>query len=327
MPASGADQGEVALMGVVHKQDAWVSAWIANISDEERASFASNPTSALADLSTCQKLALGHGRVRRRKKGRAFSLPLAQLREIEKIISSRYGQFVPETDDADVFIKAAFYAVNDHCHKVEADFEESARGWCARWAPWALPQAGSVIRPILNEMVRRKHMLGAQAVAHLLQVGFLERERLHLFTIGACDISECVRKAIVKDRKRKRDKARQAANRVASGRQNRASSLAQIQPWVAEGISRRTWFRRRGTALSRVEIYTAGDITVPTSQKAASRRPSPSMAERLGGVFPVVAPTSRGRPSLQSRIGADSVNGGAEQLYVEERRQLMGGAS
>ncbi|MER8567603.1 hypothetical protein NKH85_17185 [Mesorhizobium sp. M0924] len=317
-----------------HNQEQWVSAWLANISDEERTFYADRQTGALADLSAYEKLALGHGRANRRKKGGAFSLALAQLREIEKIVTSRYGQIVPETDDSDVFIKAALYAINAHCHKVDADFEKSARGWCARWAPWALPKAGTVIRPILNDLVRRKHMLGAQPVANLLRVGFLERERLQLFTIGAFDISEVTRKRIVKDRKRKRDKARQAAIRVACGRQNRASSLAQIQPWLAEGISRRTWFRRRGTALSRVEIYGTGDTTVPKQQEAPSRGPvsltlekkSSSMGERLGATSLGLAPTFQGLSSLQSRIGAASVNVDAEQCEVEDKRQQMGGA-
>lgn len=317
--------------GAAHRQEAWASGWI---SDEARASYADRQTSALADLSAYEKLALGHGRANRRKKGGAFSLALAQLREIEKIVTSRYGQTVPETDDADVFIKAALYAINDHCHKVDADFEKSARGWCARWTPWALPKAGTIIRPILNELVRRKHMLGAQPVAHLLRVNFRERERLQLFTIGAFDISETIRKRIVKDRKRKRDKARQAAIREATGRQNRASSLAQTQPWLAEGISRRTWFRRRGTALSRVEIYAAGDTTVPKPQEAPSRGPisltlekeSPAVGLGSSATSPALAQTLEVLSSLQSRIGADNANGGAEPWDVEDKRQLTGGA-
>jgi hypothetical protein len=43
-----------------------------------------------------------------------------------------------------------------------------------------------------------------------------------------------------------------------------ANSLSQTKPWIAEGISRRTWYRRRGTSLAAIHKNNAHDRPVPT---------------------------------------------------------------
>ncbi|MBD0416525.1 hypothetical protein [Oryzicola mucosus] len=239
---------------------------------------------------------LGALKIRRRVKKpeqSAFRKQIKRLREIETIIEARYGGLVPETDDADAFIRAAAFAINGHCwwlmHEASGhggatgavpDVETSLRGWCARFAPWSLPRAAEILRPILRDLVGRKYDLSAQAVALLLMVPFHERDRLELNTVGACDISPDIRKAIVANRKRKRDRERQRAKRMAEGRQNRASyeggSLAKTQPWLAEGISRRTWYRRLGTSLSRVGIYNQVGDTLVSRPTVASIAPTPT---------------------------------------------------
>jgi len=240
-----------------------------------------------------------------------FSIHLLRMREIEKVITSRYGREVPETDDPSI-IEAVAYAINAHCQKVGGDFPDALRNWCAVWAPWANARAGEIIRPILNTLVRRRHDLHADKLARLLHVSFNEREMLGLNTIGACDIPPEIRRAIVKNRKRKRDRARQAAIREAEGRQNRTSyegeSLSRTKPWEAEGISRRTWYRRRGTGLSRVEIYTKGDTLVPTATVVSLAHPS------------------KGSPLSPGHFGSVSANVEPEPLFMDDKPRRMGGA-
>ena len=67
-----------------------------------------------------------------------------------------------------------------------------------------------------------------------------------------------------------RDKDQKAAKRRAEGAKPHAESAARTKPWEAEGISRRTYYRRRqkadgtgGTNSSTVNLMIAADETVP----------------------------------------------------------------
>ena len=55
------------------------------------------------------------------------------------------------------------------------------------WAPWALPRAAEILRPILRDMEGRWLGLDADDVAHLLMVTNWERTGQEFKTIGACD--------------------------------------------------------------------------------------------------------------------------------------------
>lgn len=260
-----------------------------------------------------------------------YSRNLQRLREIERVIHFRHGTIVPETDDPS-YIEAAAYALNAHCFAKGGDLPASLRGWCSRWMPWSLPRAAELIRPVLNGLVHRKYDLRADDVARLLLVTFAEREHLGLSTIGAHDLPAKMRKAIVKDRKRKRDRARQAAIRTAEGRKDRSSyeaeSLSRTQPWLAEGISRRTWERRRDKAvrdagrqavagMSRADKYTKGDAL-------ASKVVIPGSS---GSALFVVAGTLAKAPLAQSGKGAGSTDVCAEPLDAEHMHRHMGKAS
>src|SRR5690606_8887235 len=88
-------------------------------------------------------------------------------------------------------------------------------------------------------------------------------------TIGACDVSDAGRAVLAMNAKRERDRQRSEKKRRAQGATVRAEyeakSLSATKPWEAEGISRRTWYRRNsGTGASRVERdNTIGDGLVP----------------------------------------------------------------
>lgn len=250
-----------------------------------------------------------------------FSVHLLRLREIEKVIAARHGMTVPETDDGDLYIEAAAFALNAHCHARGGDLDQMLDGWCGRWAPWARPRAGALLRPILNNLVRRKYDLKADEVANLIQVAYSERQMLSLCTIGACDVPRHLRRSMAKNRKKDIDRQRQAEIRRQQGRQPRESFLAanrisRLKPWVALNISRRTWYRRFGTSPSLLENIIIGDTPVPTVPLGprSTARPLPSTEP-----LPSRAPK-----------GADAVasaNDDAEPCDVGPRLRVMGGAS
>lgn len=260
-----------------------------------------------------------HDVSRRDAERHEFSVHLKRLREIELIIRVRHGSEIPDTDDADLYIGAAAYALNAHCRARGGDLDLLLAGWCSRWAPWALPRAGTVIRPILNSLVRRRHDLKADVVAARLQVRYEERQLLGLNTIGACDVSRQMRRAMAKNRKRKLDRERQAAIRQQSGSQSRASYLAansasRLEPWAALNISRRTWYRRFGTGSSPVgDIHPSGDGLVPTV--------TPDEA------LVALVLSAKGAPSSKADNDAGNANGGTEQCDGEHTLRRMGGAN
>lgn len=197
------------------------------------------------------------------------SLELMRLREIEAIISHRHGSILPETDDGDIYIEAAAFSLSD----------QDMVDWCKKWAPWAHDE---IVGPIVEKAKKRRRMMRADGVAGLLKVTMSERSDLGLKTIGACDMSKADRTAWAKERKRARDRKRMEKKRAGKSRKDRqsyeAESAENLKPWLAEGISRRTWYRRRGTSVSRVDIYTIGDIPVPKAEEYAP--PVPSISEQ-----------------------------------------------
>jgi hypothetical protein len=72
-----------------------------------------------------------------------------------------------------------------------------------------------------------------------------ERERLRAWRIAACDQTDTEREQHRKAKNRERMTARRRQVGVKPRAAWLASSLSKLKPWEAEGISRRTWERRR----------------------------------------------------------------------------------
>ena len=201
---------------------------------------------------------------------------LMRLREVEKVIKARHGAIVPETDDGDLYIRAAAFSCTG----------QDVRQWCARWALWASPE---LIAQIAAASAKKRHMMSANGVAGLLLVTMEERTRLGLNTIGACDMSLAERKALMKQRKLERDRVLVETKRRAAGKQSRNSYLAEHsasrdKPWLPAGMSRAKWYRLglNKTGLSRVEGTSLTSDTVV----------SPLLAEGVAQqTFPPVPPT------------------------------------
>ena len=206
-----------------------------------------------------------------------FRVEILRLREIEAIIRQRFPDgIVPDPEDTDdretclAFVRAAALSGSG----------QDLHTWCRVFAPWV---TDADLTPIITQVVRRRRMLRADAVARMLGVTMRERQQLGLRTIGAADVDRGTRKRLAKQRKRERDRERMAEKRRSAGALDRASyeanSLSRLKPWEALGMSRRTWYRRGkpdGTTRSQVDanIRNATDlcqkITVPVLSALAS---------------------------------------------------------
>jgi hypothetical protein len=79
----------------------------------------------------------------------------------------------------------------------------------------------------------------ADALAEWLEVDIALRDRLDLRTIGATDMKKRARTM----RRKRKDRERKAAARLAKGARPHSESYAATEPWAKAGMSRATWYR------------------------------------------------------------------------------------
>jgi hypothetical protein len=185
------------------------------------------------------------------KHKKLYDRTVHRLREIERIIKHRYG-VLPDTDDVDIFLNQVVCCQLQMRRKKLGqlpEFDELVDRlslWCERWAPEV-----SIFqcRDAALEALRRRRIDTADDCAAQLRLSYAERTRLRITTIGSFDVNKRQRAKLRKQRKRIRDRVRQATKRAQRGALPRseylARSLARTQPWKQHGIHRRTWERRR----------------------------------------------------------------------------------
>jgi hypothetical protein len=183
---------------------------------------------------------------------RQYNRTTHRLREVERIISHRHGRIIPETDDVDIYFEQVADCLLHMQWKKTLrwlsleDLADRVKLWCERWAPWA---SILLFRDTAREALRRKRVDSADECAARLRLSYEERSRLRITTIGSFDVNKRQRAKLRKERKRIRDRERQARKRAERGVVPRAEylarSLTRTQPWRSLGIHRRTWKRRR----------------------------------------------------------------------------------
>jgi len=153
----------------------------------------------------------------------------------------------------------------------------------------------SEIDEILDQAKTIRRRCSADAVAKFLGVTYKQRQQLGITTIGSIDVGRPARTLLRKprDRRCKEHKRRERGIRPL------AQALSRTKPWEAEGMSRRTWYRRRGTTASTAisplksgggtgttastALFLSGeDLLVPPERKKAGL-PRGSLSEKRGG--------------------------------------------
>jgi hypothetical protein len=122
--------------------------------------------------------------------------------------------------------------------------------------------------------------MSADKLAAYLSLKYDERQRLRITTIGAVDLNRAER-ARRRDEKKRLAKERKRRERGAKPRDEyEAASLSRTKPWVAEGISRAQWYRRRSAAKTDetsaapavLTIGVAPPVSLAVSAQAGGRR-------------------------------------------------------
>jgi hypothetical protein len=96
-------------------------------------------------------------------------------------------------------------------------------------------------RAIIRASTQGKPLHRADDVGLYLRLTDAERTLWGIKTIGGLDVPKRQRTL----RRKRRDREYQARKRLEAGAKPRAQSLSRTQPWLDEGVSRRTWERQR----------------------------------------------------------------------------------
>jgi hypothetical protein len=181
------------------------------------------------------KLAEIASRYRRRRK--PVSLAALRVGDLKALYRARYGSSLPDDDAGRDDLKLMAH----HLAAMSGNVQKRVAAFVDAWAPW-LPVAE--LKALQVEMITSPQRWRADKLAWRLRLIEADRALLKITTIGAIDMGKAERTKRRIDRARKREQERRAAKGAKPRAEYVASSLASAQPWTAEGISRRTWYRR-----------------------------------------------------------------------------------
>lgn len=189
---------------------------------------------------------------------RPFGRNLHRVHEIEALIRHRNagGACDPADADADTWLAAAARDLQ-YSHT-----RDEALRWAQKWTP------GLSIEVVLTTLdaAEGRKPLTAALLGELLCVTAAERLALGLTQMRAFDRT----KRQMTEERKMRDRERKRVARARAGATPRQESATAAKPWEAEGVSRRTWYRRRGTETSVPIIDIAADETVPRDADAGA---------------------------------------------------------
>jgi hypothetical protein len=161
-----------------------------------------------------------------------------RLNDLEAVYRHRHGKVYPDTPDGR---KAIDVIAGYTAMRSDAPVKSFVAFARAR-VPWLVPEdATRIVEGVIDTPLCEPHR--KRELGRIIGLTEAERSMLGIRTIEAIDVTPRQRKAI----NRERDAARKRAARRRAGATSHGESLARKEPWKAAGVSRRTWFRRRGT--------------------------------------------------------------------------------
>lgn len=102
--------------------------------------------------------------------------------------------------------------------------------WCDTYAPWISPRD---LERLISEVLDCPLKWSADKLAWKIRLDDATRTRLKIRTVGAYDVTKEQRLA------------RRKAKRAERDRKRRPIKPMPDKPWIAAGVSRATWYRRK----------------------------------------------------------------------------------
>jgi hypothetical protein len=193
--------------------------------------------------------------------------------DVLKLIRYRYGaNGVPDDDAGRPDLMELLYLAS----MAPAGAEKKVRNNIELYAPWMQTDEVEALIQHLSLTPHYQKLRTAEELGWLLHLTNADRERLKLWRIRPYDMTE----EQLAQQAKKKERARKEAARRKSGVRTKEAYLAELasrpKPWVAEGISQRTWQRRQkkrrdcDTKMSRHESQTI--VTKQRTQPATTER-------------------------------------------------------
>jgi hypothetical protein len=217
----------------------------------------------------------------RRRRG-PFNKGREIIKELDRFIKNQFC--APSLPDDDWGREILWEVLNQHA------LQGADRRKLVRKALDLLPEIDDADLEVMLEEIGNGAKRSGIAIAQAIGLDFATRDLLNIRIIGCTNKDKTERKAIYAllaacNKQRKRDLA-MAASQVSSKRQRSRGGRPSLgNPWLALGISRRTWFRRQKVALNPVALNLRrhkksnknNAIAEPSRKRASGQRPpSPS---------------------------------------------------
>ena len=182
-----------------------------------------------------------------RDAGRWETVRRLRYGDVLKLIRYRYGaNGVPGDDAGRPDLMELLYLAS----MAPAGAEEKVRNNIELYAPWMQTDEAEALIQHLNLTPHYRKVRTAEELGRLLHLTNAERERLKLWRIRPVDMTA----EQLAEQTEERERIRRAAQRRKKGIRTKEAYLAELadrpKPWLTEGISRRTWERRRSSSKS-----------------------------------------------------------------------------
>jgi hypothetical protein len=195
--------------------------------------------------------------------------------DLIRLFRYRWGHVLPEDDSGwgDLWLLVTNVSL------AAAEPEKKMRHVIEMWAPWMPPDDREMyVRHVWGLDIYQRTQTGEE-IGRLLGLTNAERQGLKLWRFLPIDAT---REEIEEQRKARRSENRRAKSRAKGVRPREAyvaASLNKQRPWEAEGISRRTWERRR--VASHVPTIVSKGSTVIATRSGGESEKGP---RKSGGV-------------------------------------------
>jgi hypothetical protein len=184
-----------------------------------------------------------------------------RLGNLRKLLRARCGPTLPDDDAGREYLYELLLPVSIGPH---AGIKMT--NVIGVWAPWMQEREAAEVLAHCCCTPMWRRMPTAKLLGKRLRLINDERERLKLWTIAPYNMTpqQARKQRRAKDRQRKRRRRQLRGSK--SRAKYEATGFSRTKPWLTAGISRRTWYRRRGTSPSAVRLRKAADTLVPPEQ-------------------------------------------------------------
>jgi hypothetical protein len=260
---------------------------------------------------------------------KVFDISAKRRREIEQL-AIHVG--AADTDDLATYLVAWIW------HNPKAQDQAGSVMECARrmGRKGMSPIEAEEIIVEANGTRRRR---SADNLARWLGLTWIQRQRLHIDTIGAIDMNKRARK----ERRRRRDIERKARKRLEAGTPPRSQSLSKLKPWEALKMSRAKWYRLRkssspptsgGETTTATPVFLSTDavtVSLPVrgekevGEEGEDRKkavPTPAVYVEVTGAAKIAA--AKPRYKLKPEHCRKAYLGAHSRLPIELRLQSLG---